>query len=59
MKGEFPMKLTQKHPANQVLDIINRVYYNKLTTVSGGNISTIDDDGNIFITPSGIDKGSL
>ena len=53
------MKITEKHPADQVLDIINRVYYNKLTTVSGGNISMMDDEGNIFITPSSIDKGNL
>lgn len=53
------MKLTEKHPADQVLDIINRVYYNHLTTVSGGNISMMDDEGNIFITPSSIDKGNL
>ncbi len=53
------MKITKKHHADQVLDIINRVYYNHLTTVSGGNISMMDDDGNIFITPSSIDKGSL
>lgn len=43
----------------QVLDTINRVYYTGLTTTSGGNISAIDKDGNIFITPSGIDKGTL
>lgn len=53
------MKITDKKPAEQVLDIINRVYYNHLTTVSGGNISMKDDEGNIYITPSSIDKGSL
>lgn len=42
-----------------VLDTINRVYNLGLTTTSGGNISMMDDDGDIFITPSGVDKGTL
>ena len=43
----------------QVLEAMRRVYSNALTTTSGGNISAIDERGHIFITPSGIDKGSL
>lgn len=43
----------------QVLLAMQRVYANALTTTSGGNISAIDDNGHIFITPSSIDKGSL
>ncbi len=42
-----------------VLDTINRVYYKGLTTTSGGNISCMDEVGNIYITPSAIDKGTL
>ncbi|MGV8963494.1 MAG: class II aldolase/adducin family protein [Candidatus Saccharimonadaceae bacterium] len=30
-----------------------------MTTTSGGNISIRDDIGDIWITPSGVDKGSL
>ena len=30
-----------------------------MTTTSGGNLSILDDNGDIWITPSGIDKGSL
>lgn len=48
-----------KNPAEKVVDIINRVYRQGLTTTSGGNISMIDEEGNIYITPSGIDKGRL
>lgn len=44
---------------NGVLETINRVYYNGLTTTSGGNISCMDEEGTIFITPSSVDKGSL
>lgn len=47
------------HPKEQIALVIARVYGMGLTTTSGGNISVVDDDGNIWITPSGIDKGSL
>lgn len=43
----------------QVLDTINRVYNNDLTTSSGGNISAMDTQGTIYITPSSVDKGTL
>lgn len=44
---------------DEVLATMNRVYSRALTTTSGGNISGIDEDGNVWITPSGIDKGTL
>lgn len=44
---------------SEVLYTMNRVYGRALTTTSGGNISGIDDEGNVLITPSGIDKGTL
>lgn len=47
------------HPAEQIVLLINRVYQKGLTTTSGGNLSILDSEGNIWITPSGIDKGSL
>ncbi len=47
------------HPRDQITLVISRVYGMGLTTTSGGNISVIDDDKNIWVTPSGIDKGSL
>ena len=57
----FDLKLdtTLMHPKDQILLVINRVYYRGLTTTSGGNISVIDENGDIWVTPSGIDKGSL
>lgn len=42
-----------------VADTMTRIYRHKMTTTSGGNISIIDDTNNIFITPSGVDKGLL
>lgn len=47
------------HPADQIIEIITRIYYAGMTTTSGGNISIKDEEGNIWITPSAIDKGSL
>lgn len=40
-------------------DCIWQIYREGLTTASGGNISSKDDDGNIWISPSQIDKGFL
>ena len=47
------------HPADQITEIIRRIYKAGMTTTSGGNISIIDDQGNIWVTPSAVDKGSL
>jgi L-fuculose-phosphate aldolase len=47
------------HPRDQIVLIISRIYRKGMTTTSGGNVSIIDDQGNIWITPSGIDKGNL
>ena len=38
---------------------MNRIYNNKMTTLSGGNLSIKDYNGDIWITPAGIDKGKL
>ena len=48
-----------QHPRDQITEIIKRIYTAKMTTTSGGNISIIDDNGDIWVTPSAIDKGSL
>ncbi|MCL1844524.1 MAG: class II aldolase/adducin family protein [Defluviitaleaceae bacterium] len=47
------------HPAEQLVAVMNRIYGGKLTTTSGGNLSVIDENGDIWITPSGVDKGAL
>ena len=47
------------HPADQLTLIIGRIYRSGLTTTSGGNLSIMDDNGDMWITPAGIDKGSL
>jgi L-fuculose-phosphate aldolase len=47
------------HPRDQITMIIDRIYKRGMTTTSGGNISVIDDQGDIWVTPASIDKGSL
>ncbi len=47
------------HPADQLVMIMQRIYAYGMTTTSGGNLSIRDENGDIWITPSGIDKGSL
>ena len=47
------------HPAQQIALIIGRIYRRKMTTTSGGNLSIMDDNGDMWITPAGTDKGSL
>ncbi len=46
-------------PRQQLTEIMSRIYDGVMTTLSGGNLSILDDDGVIWITPSGIDKGDL
>jgi L-fuculose-phosphate aldolase len=47
------------HPADQLVTIMERIYGYGMTTTSGGNLSIKDENGDIWITPAGIDKGSL
>ncbi|MFV0268569.1 MAG: class II aldolase/adducin family protein, partial [Draconibacterium sp.] len=47
------------HPRDQITMIIDKIYRSGLTTTSGGNISIIDENGDVWVTPSAIDKGTL
>ncbi len=47
------------HPAEQIVMIMERIYGYGMTTTTGGNLSILDNEGNIWITPAGVDKGSL
>lgn len=53
------MRFNLLHPADQLVMMMNRIYYRGMTTTSGGNLSVKDADGSIWITPSGVDKGKL
>ncbi len=47
------------HPRDQITMIIDKIYRSGLTTTSGGNVSIMDESGDMWVTPSAIDKGSL
>ena len=47
------------HPREQIVKVISRIYRDGMTTTSGGNISIKDENGDIWVTPSAIDKGTL
>jgi L-fuculose-phosphate aldolase len=47
------------HPREQIVTIMNRIYTGGMTTTSGGNLSIRDPDGSLWISPAGVDKGSL
>ena len=53
------MNFELMHPADQLVVIMDRIYRGGMTTTSGGNLSLRADNGDIWITPSGIDKGNL
>ena len=53
------MNIQYIHPADQLVMFIQRIYDKGLTTTSGGNLSIMDSDGNIWITPASVDKGTL
>jgi L-fuculose-phosphate aldolase len=53
------MKFQFLHPRDEIIEVINRIYQNGMTTTSGGNLSIKDEDGSVWITPKGVDKGSL
>ena len=53
------MKLLDMTPAEKIAFFMTRLYDNKLTTTSGGNLSIMDSDGTLWISPSGIDKAHL
>lgn len=53
------MRFHLLHPREQLVSIMRRIYHNGMTTLSGGNLSIKDINGDIWITPAGVDKGNL
>ncbi|WP_455383513.1 class II aldolase/adducin family protein [Salinispira pacifica] len=47
------------HPRDQIVMIMQRIYGYGMTTTSGGNLSIRDENGDIWISPAGYDKGTL
>jgi L-fuculose-phosphate aldolase len=53
------LSLSITHPAELIIIAIRRLYDRGLTTTSGGNISIMDENGDTWVTPASVDKGSL
>jgi len=47
------------HPCDELLATMGRIYAYRMTTTSGGNLSIREDNGDIWITPTRVDKGTL
>ena len=39
------------HPRDQIVEIMKRIYGYGMTTTSGGNLSILDSEGNMWISP--------
>jgi L-fuculose-phosphate aldolase len=53
------MRYEDLHPRDELAVTLERIYNYKMTTTSGGNLSIIDEHGDIWITPARVDKGQL
>lgn len=53
------MNYSYLHPRDEIALTLSRIYRYKMTTTSGGNLSIIDENNDIWITPSRVDKGTL
>lgn len=53
------MDFSMLPPRHQLTDMLTRIYQQGLTTTSGGNLSILDANGDLWITPAGVDKGAL
>lgn len=53
------MQFDLLHPSDQIMMMMDRIYQYGMTTTSGGNLSVLDENGDLWITPAGIDKGEL
>jgi L-fuculose-phosphate aldolase len=47
------------HPRDEILQAMERIYSYRMTTTSGGNLSIREPNGDVWITPARVDKGSL
>jgi len=53
------MRYEYLHPRDELVLTMQRIYRYKMTTTSGGNLSILDENGDMWITPTGVDKGTL
>jgi len=53
------MNIHYLHPSDQIVMMMERIYSYGMTTTSGGNLSIVDENGDMWITPASVDKGEL
>jgi L-fuculose-phosphate aldolase len=53
------MPISYLHPRDEILALMQRIYGYRMTTTSGGNLSIREANGDLWITPARIDKGTL
>lgn len=46
-------------PRDEIATTIDAIYRHRMTTTSGGNLSILTPEGDIWITPSRVDKGQM
>ena len=51
--------MTFVHPRDELLAVMERIYDYRMTTTSGGNLSLRAEEGDVWITPTRVDKGNL
>lgn len=56
---ESEINETYLPPKERLVAWLARLYRHRLTTTTGGNLSFLDDDGVMYITPSGGDKAEI
>jgi len=47
------------HPRDEIMRTMERIYRYRMTTTSGGNLSIREPNGDLWITPARVDKGTL
>lgn len=52
-------RISSTSPRREILAVMERIYDYRMTTTSGGNLSLRDEEENVWITPTRVDKGSL
>ena len=51
--------IAYRHPRDELVEVMSRLYGRHMTTSSGGNASIVDAEGVTWMTPKGNDKGAL
>ena len=56
---QYPPPNRYLHPRDEILQGMERIYHYRMTTTSGGNLSIMEPNGDVWITPARVDKGAL